>query len=219
MGRWTPKDNRPVGQNEHIGRHLFDEPKLFGASDQNPLEGLQLRNFEPTSDNEFSVDRVGEGCFNPKVMAYLVPRAEAAAGRGHQKRTFHGWLTLPARKLNTPTLGVQWNLVPSPDQGQEIDGNKQPWTDSNVLQNLYHAHISVPSADSEPTKSERMFFAFLAREAFIKGEKHLCPVASSNTDSKGQTQEPQQDATGLIKTLARYWNRITRRKGNSHCEP
>jgi hypothetical protein len=68
MGRWTPQDKQPVGSNEHIGRRLFDEPKLFGATDQNPFDGLDLRNFEVTIDRELSVDRVGSSCCDTKVI-------------------------------------------------------------------------------------------------------------------------------------------------------
>jgi len=210
MGRWTPKDSRPVGSNEHIGRRLFDEPKLFGASDQNPLDGLQLRNFEPTSDNEFSVDRVGEGCCNPKVISYLLPRADAAGKRGHTLRTFHGWLTVPAKKLlATSQAGTQWQLVPSPDSGTKVDGVDVRWSDDNLLQNRYHAHIPVPRSAEAPSKEERALFAFLAREVFVKGEKHLAPAAGPSmfTVASGQQEEtpPPKSPAGLAALRQWFW--------------
>ncbi len=184
MPRWTPEDNQPVGPNEHIGRRLFDEPKLFGASDQNPLDGLQLDNFEPTNDNGLSLDRVGVGCFNKQVRKYLTPRADNAGKRGHTTKTFHGWLTLPAKRLMHPMRDVKWDIVASPDRGPPAeDGGNKPWSDDNLLQNQYHAHIPVPCAGEKPSNDERSLFAFRLREVFVKaGDRHLAPAAIAITD-------------------------------------
>jgi hypothetical protein len=171
MARWIPKADKPVGPNEHIGRRLFDEPKLFGASDQSPFDGLDLRNFEAGSDREFSIDRVGDACFNPKVQAYLTPRARAAAGTFQKPRTFHGWLTVTARKLTTPQGGRAWTLVPSPDQGPLVGGVAQQWSDDNMKQNLYHAHVPVP------TDVDDQFFAYLLRDIFKGGKPFRDPEA------------------------------------------
>ena len=167
MPRWTPKDNQPVGPNEHIGRRIFDEPKLFGATDQNPLDGLNLRNFEPQRDREFSLDRVGNGCFDKKVERYLLPRARHAATTFHEPRTFHGWLTVTARRLTQPASGRAWQLASSKDQGPEVDGVCRPWSDEDLAQNLYHAHSSVPD-DVEPE-----YFALQMREIFVRGTTFL----------------------------------------------
>jgi len=172
MGRWTPPNNRPVGSNEHIGRRLFDEPKLFGARDQNPFEGLDLRNFEATADREFSVDRVGDSCCNPKVMKYLTPRAHAAATKFRTPRKFHGWLTVPARKLQIPKPGMNWSVVPSPDPGPLVNGAAPPRSDDDMAQNRYHAHVPLPSG------MESLFFAYLVRDVFTGGKPFLAPGVS-----------------------------------------
>jgi len=36
MARWKPDPSQPFGPAEHIGRRLFDEPKLVGAEGQKP---------------------------------------------------------------------------------------------------------------------------------------------------------------------------------------
>ena len=174
MAGWTPKDNAPVGSNEHIGRRLFDEPKLFGATDQRRFDGLDLRNFEPTSDREFSVDRVGDSCFNAKVMAYLVPRATAAGRNEKKPRAFHGWLTVTAKTLLLPRSGKQWRLVASPDRGPPMDGGgERSWSDSDLAQNRYHAHIPLPNG------MESEHFAHVAREIFKRGRPFVAPDATA----------------------------------------
>jgi hypothetical protein len=202
MRRWIPNDSA-VDANEHIGRRLYDEPKLFGASDQNQLDGLQLRHFEATSDNEFSVDRVGKGCCNKGAIAYLLPRANDAGSRGQTSKTFHGWLTVPARRLTAPAAGIQWSLIPSPDRGPKVDGADPPWSDDNLRQNIYHAHVPVPRAGPAPTRDERALFAFRAREVFVKGQQHLAGTPQAT---------PARRAT-LREILRRVWLRAIGRAG------
>jgi hypothetical protein len=171
MGRWSPKDDQPVGPNEHIGRRLFDEPKLFGATDQNPLEGLSIRNFSPGKDREFSVDRVGDGCFHTQAMRYLEPRALDQATTFKNPSRFDGWLTVPARKLASPQHGRAWALIPSPERGPLIDGQPADWAESNVKQNRCHAHVSVPN------DMEDDYFAWIVRAIFVSNNKHYPPSA------------------------------------------
>ena len=159
MAPWKPADNQ-VDSNEHIGRRLFDEPKLFGAADQDPFNGLSLHNFELGRDLAFSLDRVGNGSFNAQVRKYLTPRAEAAGRARRKPEAFHGWMILTARQLTTPH---GWTIVPSPDRGRPLDdGTFAPWIDDRLDQNPYHAHIEVPPAN-------KALFAFQARELFRKG--------------------------------------------------
>jgi hypothetical protein len=194
MARWTPSDNRPVGSNEHIGRRLFDEPKLFGATDQNPFDGLDLRNFEAGIDRELSVDRVGEACFNPKVKRYLGPRAEAAATTFRVPRIFHGWLTVPARKLTTPRPDMRWTIVPSPECGPPVDGAVAPWLDADMAQNRYHAHVPIPAG------MDGQFFAYVARDIFKTGEIHRAVGAAMPA---GINADPGRGKTKLQKWAGR----------------
>ena len=163
MARWTPKDNQPVGANEHIGRRLFDEPKLVGATDQPSFQGLDLRNFEVRDDREFSVDRVGQSSCDRRVLRYLTPRANDAAKKFREPKTFNGWVVLRATNLTKPH---GWPLVASPDFGQSAQGGAAKWADEDLTQNRYHAHVDVPQ-DMDP-----LFFAFKVRELFAEGDPH-----------------------------------------------
>jgi hypothetical protein len=192
MGRWTPKDNQPVGPNEHIGRRLYDEPRLFGAADQDPFAGLDLRNFEATSDRQFSVDRVGESSCNNKILKYLTPRANAAGQKFHEPKTFHGWLVVTARKLTEPQAGTRWSLAPSPDSGPIAEGEEVAWSDDNLVQNRYHAHIEIPP------EIETLFFAFLAREIFRKGTVHMAFGISAKSNNP---MRQNGDGVGLLQTI------------------
>jgi hypothetical protein len=206
MARWKPPPE--VGQNEHIGRRLFDEPKLFGASDQASLKGLAMTNFEPTSDDEFSVDRVGEGCFHPKVRSYLLPRAIDAGGRGHEKRTFQGWLTVPARKLRTPVKDLIWEIVSSEEQGPPMDGALPEWSDENLLQNRYHAHVPVPCQHRPAQFLERLLFAHVARDLFTEGQLHLAPGATLAASPTAATASPEPGRSKMLDAAQRILNRI-----------
>ncbi len=173
MGRWIPKDSNPVGGNEHIGRRLFDEPKLFGATDQNPFEGFSLNHFDPGKDRELSVDRVGDGCFHAKAMSYLTPRAEYAATTTHEPRTFHGWLIAPAAKLIDASTKKKWSVVPSPERGPTVGGVTPEWDETNKAQNRCHAHIPVPDG------VDNLFFAYMARSAFSAPKTFFAPGAKA----------------------------------------
>jgi hypothetical protein len=76
MARWDPPAN--VDNNEHLGRRLFDEPLLTGASDQPSFKGLLLTHFEESRDDEWWLDRLGRSSADRKVISYLTPRAQAA---------------------------------------------------------------------------------------------------------------------------------------------
>jgi hypothetical protein len=193
VARWAPKDDRPVEPNEHVGRRLFDEPKLFGATDQAPLDGLSMRNFEPGKDREFSIDRVGDGCFHSKAKKYLEPRALVAATKFRNPARFDGWLTVPARKLMNPQHGMKWLLVASPDRGPLVDGASTDWSEMNFDQNRCHAHVPVP--EDMPDQ----YFAYVARTVF----------ASNNTHHPPDSLETRNRNGGATRQLTR-WQRWAR---------
>lgn len=158
MARWTPKDNEPVGVSEHIGRRLFDEPKLSGAPDQRPFKGLELRHFEETRDREFSVDRLGASSVDKAVERYLSSRCLCEAEKHKKPKRFDGWAYIVVRKLTT---GTNWLVYPSPIRRRNDAGAEINWSDENLDQNLYHAHILRPE-DMSPA-----FFAYQVREKFL----------------------------------------------------
>jgi hypothetical protein len=206
MARWLPKDN--VGPNEHIGRRLFDEPMLFGATDQTPLDGIDLRHFEPTPDRTLSVDRAGDSCFHPQVQRYLVPRAEAAGEAATPRKAFHGWLTVPAKKLWNPKANIRWTVEPSPEREQPVGGVQPEWSDADYSQNRYHAHIPVPDGMAD------LLFAYIARDVFKKGKRILSPTAAppqgaaplaTPTTALTKLQEWVRDQTWLWKLRRVLW--------------
>jgi hypothetical protein len=165
MARWTPPDN--IGANEHVGRRLLDEPMLFGARDQKPFSGLEIRNFEENRDNQFSLDRLGDGGINRKVVNYLVPRADAAGDKFHEPKSFDGWMVVPARDL----AAEGWPLVGSPDQGSLLNNAPKPWADTHLDQNRYHGHVLMPD------DLDRRLFALVVRERFTgpSSKSHIRP--------------------------------------------
>jgi hypothetical protein len=179
MARWQPKNK--IGPGIYVGRRLFDEPRLSGAADQDPLKGLDLRNFEIRNDREFSLDLVGDSVCNQKVIRYLEPRAADAGGKFHHPRTFHGWLIVAARMLQMPEPRMTLVVWRSPVRGPGVDGAEAAWSDDNLDQNFYHAHVGVPDEIASG------YFAFVAREIFAKGE-NSCRELSPN---------PGQVRTGL----------------------
>jgi len=134
MARWIPRSNEPVGKNEAIARRLFDEPMLVGAIGQRPYAGLDLRNFEETRADEFSVDRLGVSGVNKAVVRYILPLAEDAAKQFHSAKRFEGWATLPADRLVKPYKGIELAVIPSPE-----------------MDNPYHAHVSTGSVAGRRT--------------------------------------------------------------------
>jgi len=130
--RWTPQTDESIGLNESIGRRLFDEPMLTGASNQRPFKGLLYNHFEETRGDEVSLDRLGRTSVEKKVIAYLRPRAEAAGNIRRPSMPFNGWAVLPARKFNEDKH-LKLTVVTSPVTGNDLD------------ENIYHAHVNTPS--------------------------------------------------------------------------
>lgn len=145
MARWTPKNNDPVRLPEFIGRRLFDEPLLSGAPDQKPWAGLDLRHFiETRDDRQFSVDRLGETGVNKRVVKYLTPRCTEAASSFAEPRHFDGWAYVSVRNLLQGAPKVDWRIEPSPEAGTDLSPAKIQWSDENLEQNVYHAHVAMP---------------------------------------------------------------------------
>lgn len=115
-----------------MGRRLFDEPMLSGASDQRPFAGLQLNHFEETRSDEYSLDRLGRSGVERKIVAYLMPRAEAAGRTYHNPKPFNGWIVLPARELVNARKEPRLVVLSSPIKESEPNDNK------------YHAHVCRP---------------------------------------------------------------------------
>jgi hypothetical protein len=135
MALWKPQSSQPIGPNEHLGRRLFDEPLLAGAQDQRPIARLNLRHFEERRDGQVSLDRLGRTNVDKAVVRYLRPRANTAGTRFRPPKAFNGWAVLTARKFGTPPApaGYALTVIASPDSGTDLD------------ENPYHAHISMPS--------------------------------------------------------------------------
>jgi hypothetical protein len=139
MARWFPPTD-DVGTNEHVGRRLFDEPLLAGATDQPVFAGLALSHFEETRDNEWSMDRLGRSSLDRKVVNYLLPRAREASLHFHVPKRFDGWVFLRSQELRNPGQGPSLTVVPSPIVGH---GNPQE-NETDLTLNIYHAHITKP---------------------------------------------------------------------------
>lgn len=153
MGRWNP-DNQ-IGPGEQIGRRLFDEPKLSGAPDQNPFVGLDLRNFMETRDDaEFSLDRLGRGNIEVQVLSYLKPRAEQLATAKRAKQ-FNGWAPLTMKELASGKNS--FTVFASAIKAKDAEGNELPWSDQQMEENRYHAHIPIPQDGDDKYENAEIF--------------------------------------------------------------
>jgi hypothetical protein len=134
MARWTPSSD--VGQNERIGRRLFDEPMLAGAGDQKPYYGLDFRHFYETRD-DISLDRLGRTGIDNAVVRYLTPLAHAAGRKFRKAKSFNGWFVVVVRNIENPPEGNKFNIkvIASAVQGEGLE------------ENPYHAHIFAAGID------------------------------------------------------------------------
>lgn len=132
MVRWNPPDK--VGANEQIGRRLFEEPMLKGASGQPSYSGLRLNHFEETRGDEVSLDRLGSSGIDRKVLSYLRPRAEVAGEKFSKPKQFDGWVIVSAKELSDSRKEPKLPVLSSPVNTPEPDDN------------LYHAHVVRPVA-------------------------------------------------------------------------
>lgn len=130
MARWDPPAE--IGNSEHLGRRLFDEPMLVGAADQPSFAGLKLTHFEETRGDEWSLDRLGKSSIDRKVVAYLRPRAELAGRTFRKPKSFDGWAVLPVRELTKARKTPALQVMASPIKNQAPNDN------------IYHAHTLKP---------------------------------------------------------------------------
>jgi hypothetical protein len=149
VATWIPDPTEPVGPNEIVGRRLFDEPKLIGATDQRAPDWLlDYRHFEDTR-GEVSFDRLGRTGRDRKVVNFLRPKAEKAGQDVEPPKTFDGWATVRAKSLATAAKGPSFPLIVSPmylDQPEHADHNP------------YHAHaVSVLDAYSMALHLRQIF--------------------------------------------------------------
>jgi len=148
MAKWQPESETVVGKNEHLGRRLFDEPMLAGATKQKPFTGLLLRHFEETRDLEFSLDRLGRTSVELAVVRYLMPRVDAAANKFRPPKAFDGWFVIKAEFLKKPKQGPPFPVTPSPDMRAGLDENR------------YHAHATLPATADTYTNALQLKYLF-----------------------------------------------------------
>jgi hypothetical protein len=175
MAKWKPGNS--VAASEHIARRLFDEPMLFGTFDQPHFGGLDIRNFQETRGQEFSVDRMGASSCDKRVVRYLEPRAEHSGRKFQKPKIFCGWAYLPARKLIKPATGNGYRIVASPVREPESE-----WDDNNLEQNEYHGHILIP----DDVTSE--LFALRIKDLFTRrgGGGGVHPASNLSEDLRRQ---------------------------------
>lgn len=163
MPAWIPEAEKPVQSSEPIGRRLFDQPRLVGASDQRPLKGfLDLRDFEEKRDpGDVSLDRLGRTGVDKVVFRFLRDKAERAAERFTKPKKFHGWAVLRAKQLTGAIAGApKFPLVPSP----EI-----PHDPSHIDHNPYHAHVCRPTGHEK----DSFFTALCLKHIFEQHSEFL----------------------------------------------
>lgn len=132
MARWNPPSN--IGQNERIGRRLFEEPMLRGTADQPNFSGLRLNHFEESRGNDVSLDRLGASGVDRKVSNHLIPRAQAAGETFGKPKKFDGWAVVTAKEL------VQAKKEP------KLPIYASPIKDEKPKDNIYHAHVVRPDS-------------------------------------------------------------------------
>jgi hypothetical protein len=130
MARWNPPAN--VGPNEQIGRRLFDEPMLMGASQQPSYSGILFTHFEEKQGDETSLDRMGASSIDHQVCKYLIPRAEAHGQKFVKPKPFNGWAVVQAKEL------IQSRKPP------KLPLHSSPVKDPEPNDNIYHSHVVKP---------------------------------------------------------------------------
>lgn len=182
MARWEPNPSEPFAPAEHIGRRLFDEPQLVGATDQKPFPGvLDIRNFEETRGDEFSVDRLGKTGVDKRVKAFLKPLAEAAGNAFHHPKSFDGWATAPSKRVCAPTRGSPIPLKVSPENG-----------------NPYHAHLETADLLPDAGNFRHYHVALFIRELF------------TGPGTAVHLSQPQNQAQPAVKPQTTLWDWLRR---------
>jgi hypothetical protein len=151
MAIWRPRADEPIASNEHLGRRLFDEPMLAGVQTQPNYQGLLVRHFQEKRDREFSLDRLGRSSVDRRVTSYLAPKANVAGQTMSPAKPFHGWAVLRAGVLLNPPSGTPYPLTPSPVAGSEL------------VENIYHAHLILPEGNDDMAIALRLRWLFTSK--------------------------------------------------------
>lgn len=193
MATWLPGSEEPVGKNEQLGRRLFDEPMLAGASTQKHFDGLDLRNFQETRTNEFSLDRLGRSSVDRRVISYLLPRGIAASQTFQKPKQFNGWVALRAETLTSPPKGPKLPIVPSPIGGE------------GLAENPYHAHALLEEPRDDYSTALHLRFLF-GKYGTIQ------PIPSAQLQSEQHAFSDLVDpARALMSKLANWCRQRVRR--------
>ena len=166
MALWNPPDN--IGDNEPVGRRIFQRPSLKGAEDQPlPPKVIELYHFQE-GKGSLSLDRLGQTSTDARVKRWIDPIAKKAAASFRERRAFKGWFVVRARDLRNPPQGTRLVLTASPIVPTEGDQSSA---------NPYHGHIETPAID-------RFHYALQLKYVFESKYQHepeLAEVAASPT--------------------------------------
>ena len=197
MARWKPNPSQRFGPAEHIGRRLFDEPQLVGASNQKTCTRLDIRNFEETRGDEFSVDRLGRTSIEKSVTAYLKCLADTAGRTFQRPKAFDGWAVVPIKKINSPARGAPLPLVASPEND-----------------NPYHAHLLTTDVPVNSGVMRYYFVALHLRELFEGPGSILHPAQAPQSESLSANPE-EKLASSMVwfqKLMSRVRNLFAKRR-------
>lgn len=133
MARWKPPDR--VGEKELVARRIFGDAIFRGVLDQSQPGRLRLNHFEETrSDRHLSLDRLGRGTAEKRVLRYLEPRCDLAGTRFNSPKLFEGWVGLKVERIRNAKQ-LLLDVIASPVESVGTDSNDE---------NLYHAHVEIP---------------------------------------------------------------------------
>jgi hypothetical protein len=188
MAKWVPNAEE-VGPGETVGRRLFDQPSLVGATDQKAaLRSLDYRNFEDDRDGEVSLDRLGKGNPEKATMRYLTSRAEAAGKARTPSKTFDGWTAIKVKKL-VEHKNLKLAIVASPLSGLRPELGQE----NDLSANIFHCHVSALD------NTDPYFFALHLQALF---EKHGTLEISPNSASPSLFKKILFRIIGVISRLA-----------------
>ena len=159
MALWKPDPNA-IGKSEYIGRRLFEQPQLVGATNQKPFHGLEMSHFEEKRGDKLSVDRLGRSSVERAVTRFLRPLATAAGQSFQKPKSFDGWVAIPNQKFTKPVKPSVpvLPLIPSPEEGND-----------------YHAHLLTTQITAN-NPSGYYFAALHLREVFTGPGSQIHPA-------------------------------------------
>jgi hypothetical protein len=185
MALWKPDPNT-IGKSEYIGRRLFEQPQLVGATDQKPFHGLEMSHFEEKRGDEFSVDRLGRSSVDRAVTRFLQPLATATGQSFHKPKSFDGWVAIPNQKATKPAKPSvpALPLIPSPEKGND-----------------YHAHL-VTTQITANNPSGYYFAALHLREIFTGPGSQIHPAnPGSDVENDAEQSFPRRIWQATFRTL------------------